>query len=116
MYSKVLVPLDGDELAECILDHVRTIVTGCQIPEVVLLTVVEVYEKGPPSTTWGGVISAEQRAELAAESIAKAKNYITQVADRLKKEGMPVQPVVIQGREAEGILVIAIGSCRGIRF
>ena len=108
MYKKVLVALDGFGLAECILDHVRTIVTGCQVSEVVLLTVVEVYEKGLPSTTWGGVISAEQGAELAVKSIAKAKNYLTQVADRLKEEGMSVQPVVIQGKVAEGILDYAV--------
>ncbi len=108
MYSKVLIPLDGFGLAECILDHVRTIVTGCQVSEVVLLTVVEVYEKGLPSTTWGGVISAEQGAELAIESRAKAKDYITEVADKLREEGMFVQPVVIQGKVAEGILDYAV--------
>jgi len=43
VYSKVLVPLDGMEIAECILGHVREIVTGCQVSEVVLLTVVEPY-------------------------------------------------------------------------
>ena len=104
MYNKILVPLDGFELAECILDHVRTIVTGCQVSEVVLLTVVEVYEKGLPSTTWGGVISAEQRAALAVESIAEAKEYLTKVADKLREEGMFVHPEVIQGEVAEGIL------------
>ena len=104
MYSKVLVPLDGLELAGCILDHVRAIVTGCQVSEVVLLTVVEVYEKGLPSTTWGGVISAEQRAALAVESIAEAKEYLTKVADKLREEGMFVHPEVIQGEVAEGIL------------
>lgn len=108
MYNKILVPLDGLGLAECILDHVRTIVTGCQVSEVVLLTVVEIYGKGLPSTTWGGVISAEQGAELAVESIAKAKNYLTQVANRLKEEGMSVQPVVIQCKVAEGILDYAV--------
>ena len=110
MYNKILVPLDGFELAECILDHVRTIVTGCQVSEVVLLTAVEVYEKGLPSTTWGGVISAEQGAELAVVSIAKAKNYLTQVANRLKEEGMSVQPVVIQCKVAEGILDYAVNN------
>ena len=108
MYSKVLVPLDGMELAECILGHVREIVTGCQVSEVVLLTVVEPYEKGLPNTTWGGVISAEQGAELAIESRAKARDYITKVADKLGKECMFVQPVVIQGNVAEGILDYAI--------
>jgi len=108
VYSKVLVPLDGMELAECILGHVREIVTGCQVSEVVLLTVVEPYEKGLPNTTWGGVISAEQEAELAIESRAKARDYITKVADKLGKECMFVQPVVIQGNVAEGILDYAI--------
>jgi hypothetical protein len=86
VYSKILVPLDGMELAECILGHVREIVTGCQVSEVVLLTVVESYEKGLPSTTWGGVISAEQGAALAIESRAKAKDYITEVADKLRED------------------------------
>ncbi len=108
MYSKVLVPLDGFELAECILDHVRAIVTGCQVPEVVLLTVVEVDEKRLSSTTWGGVISAEQRATLAAESIAEAKEYITKAADKLEEEGMFVHTVIIQGEVAEGILDYAL--------
>ena len=108
MYSKILVPLDGMELAECILGHVREIVTGCQSSEVILLTVVEPYEKGLPNTTWGGVISAEQEAALAIESRAKAKDYITEVADKLREEGIFVQPVVIQGKVAEGILDYAI--------
>ncbi len=108
MYSKVLIPLDGFGLAECILGHVREIVTGCQVSEVVLLTVVESYEKGLPSTTWGGVISAEQGAALAIKSRAKAKDYITEVADKLREEGIFVQPVVIQGKVAEGILDYAI--------
>ncbi|MFC1908036.1 universal stress protein [Chloroflexota bacterium] len=108
MYSKILVPLDGMELAECILDHVRTIVTGCQVSKVVLLTVAEPYEKGLPSTTWGGVISAKHRAKLAIDSRAEAKDYITKIADKLREEGMLVQPVVIHGRVAEGILDYAI--------
>ncbi|MDD4875763.1 MAG: universal stress protein [Dehalococcoidales bacterium] len=108
MYNKVLVPLDGFEIAECILDHVRTIVTGCQVSEVVLLGVIEAHGKGLPSTTWGGIISDEQEAALATESMAEIKNYLTQVADKLKAEGVFVQPVVLQGNVAEKILDYAI--------
>ena len=68
MYSKILALLDGSELAECVLGHVTAIVTGCQVSEVVLLTVVEAYEKGLSSTTWGGVVSAEQETVLSGES------------------------------------------------
>ena len=41
MYQKVLVPLDGSELAECVLSHVEALAKGCQIKEVVLLRVCE---------------------------------------------------------------------------
>ena len=41
MYKKILVPLDGSKLAECALDHVKTIAAGCNVPEVIILRVVE---------------------------------------------------------------------------
>ena len=41
MYKKVLVPLDGSQFSECSLQHVKAIAIGCQVPEVVLLRVVE---------------------------------------------------------------------------
>ena len=63
MYNKILVPLDGSKLAESILKHVREIVTGCHVSEVLLLRVVEQAEIGT-SYSWGGVISAEQVATL----------------------------------------------------
>jgi len=104
MYSKILVPLDGSELAECVLEHVRAIATGCHVSEVVLLTIVEQYEEGPAGITWGGVVSAEQVAAVAEKSQAEATDYITKVADKLKEEGMAVQALVIQGTAADGIL------------
>jgi nucleotide-binding universal stress UspA family protein len=35
MYEKILVPLDGSELAECVLPHVENIVRGGEVREVV---------------------------------------------------------------------------------
>ena len=42
MYQKVLVPLDGSELAECALDHVRVMVKAGVAGEVTLLKVVKI--------------------------------------------------------------------------
>ena len=81
MYSKVLIPLDGFELAESILSHVREMIDGRHIMEVILLTVVEGSEKGLPSTTWGGVKYAEYKAELTAEAMADARAKAEQLAD-----------------------------------
>jgi hypothetical protein len=41
MYEKILVPLDGSELAESVLPHVETIARGCSVVEIVLLRVCE---------------------------------------------------------------------------
>jgi nucleotide-binding universal stress UspA family protein len=40
MYQKILVPLDGSELAECVLPHLETIARGCEIATVVFVRVV----------------------------------------------------------------------------
>jgi nucleotide-binding universal stress UspA family protein len=45
MYQKILVPLDGSELAECVLSHVEAIAGGCRIKEVVLTRVVEPFNQ-----------------------------------------------------------------------
>ncbi len=39
MYQKVLVPLDGSELAECALDHVKKLAKEGFLEEIVLLSV-----------------------------------------------------------------------------
>ena len=41
MYKKILVPLDGSKLAESVLEHVESIASGCNVPEVVLVSVTE---------------------------------------------------------------------------
>ena len=42
MYPKILVPLDGSELAECALEEVGKLVRGGFVREIVLLSVVVV--------------------------------------------------------------------------
>jgi nucleotide-binding universal stress UspA family protein len=42
MYTKVLVPLDGSEIAECSLNHVKTLARYRAIGEVILLQVVAI--------------------------------------------------------------------------
>ena len=41
MYRKIMVPLDGSQLAECALPHVEAITTGCKTANVVFVRVVE---------------------------------------------------------------------------
>ena len=41
MYKKVIVPLDGSNLAEAALPHLEEIAKGCSIPEIFLVSVTE---------------------------------------------------------------------------
>jgi nucleotide-binding universal stress UspA family protein len=41
MYSTILVPLDGSQLAECVLPHVETLVKGSQAKREIFARVVE---------------------------------------------------------------------------
>jgi len=41
MYQKILVPMDGSELAECVLTHVESIAKGCSVKTVTFVRVVE---------------------------------------------------------------------------
>jgi nucleotide-binding universal stress UspA family protein len=41
MYQKILVPVDGSKLAECVLPHVEAIAGGCKAREVVFARVIE---------------------------------------------------------------------------
>ncbi len=84
MYKKILVPLDGSQLAECVLPHVETIVQGCGMPTVVLLRVVE------PFYLLGGgeyMPTAEQIEQMQSQSKKCAKDYLADVVRRLKYDG-----------------------------
>ncbi len=105
MYKKILSPVDGSELAECSLEHVREIATGCHVPEVVLLMVIEPF---PPTPGF----SEEWRLKLEKDAEAEAEGYLTKLADRLNlgSEDITVQTVVVHGRPAGNILKYASGS------
>ena len=102
MYKKILAPLDGSELSECSLEHVRAIATDCQVPEVILIRVVEPI----PSSAYVAYaeLAGDWVAQLERQDQSEAENYLSQLADKLKKEGMIVQTAVVFGRAAEAIL------------
>jgi len=99
MYQKILVPLDGSELAECVLPHVKAIARACGVGEVVLLEVVE------PPPTWaaeGVDLYALQSADVKA-----AKEYLSKKQSQLSSEGFNVSSELSVGRAAEVITEFA---------
>jgi nucleotide-binding universal stress UspA family protein len=114
MLEKILVPLDGSELAEAVLPYVEEICQRCDSAEVILLRVVRL-----PSARSGGVFrpSSEHSTELRPASqtdaeIARHPIYLEQeLASARAEVEASLQPVVQRLRSGNiaARIVVAFG-------
>jgi nucleotide-binding universal stress UspA family protein len=105
MYKKIMVPLDGSELAECVLPHVEAFIKGFNISDVILVRVVE------PETLpyrMEGAVDPEIVAQREAERKSSAKDYLNGIAKRFEQEGTVVHPEVLIGRVTESLADYAV--------
>jgi nucleotide-binding universal stress UspA family protein len=79
MYRKILVPLDGSKLAECVLPHVEALAKASQAQEVVFVRVVEAYR--PPPSDY--VVSDQEIARFDEEYRAVAEKYLKDLVNRV---------------------------------
>jgi nucleotide-binding universal stress UspA family protein len=96
MYNKILVPLDGSKLAECVLPHAEALAKGCQVKEVEF---VRVFEPFRMPTAGDFVMSEKDMAKLDAEHKAEAEKYIQEVAKNSHSTGVKASGTVIKRRE-----------------
>ena len=111
MYERVVVLLDGLELAEQVLPHVAEIVRG-RGSEVHLLSVAPVV--APPVAVAVDIYPVYATAEFLAAQEAERKRieqdlreYLARVAERLRSVASKVYTVVRFGQPAEEILTYA---------
>ncbi len=93
MFSRILVPLDGSELAESALEPASAIARAFAA-EMFLVRVVPV-----PVHQRAGFSMGEVEAELA-----EADDYLASIASRMKEDDVKVHYAVRQGDVAEEIL------------
>ena len=101
MYQHVMVPLDGSELAECVLPHARAIALGCAVAKVTLVRVVE------PLHIRGGLetrISPEEKERLEKRSMDLARDYLERVVKSLKETGIAAQSEVLYGHIVDKLI------------
>ena len=101
MYKNILVPLDGSDLAECVLPHVESLARGCQAKAVTFIRVVEPYYMFPSGEV---IFSDKEIQRMEAESVGRAQDYINKVASRNKYEGVDLKAKVIEGRTVDSLL------------
>jgi nucleotide-binding universal stress UspA family protein len=105
MFKSILVPLDGSELAECSLQYVQEIAQGCNVPVVNLLSVIEqpqefTFEAGSQTQIEEEV---EENAQMLAQAMDKANNYLTKASIKLSKENINVKTDVVQAPKNTGV-------------
>ena len=108
MYQKIMVPLDGSELAECVLPHVESIVQGCSVPNVVFVRVVEPVHLPVAAVSYGGPAftgedAAKARKEIDERNKAAAQEYLGDIIRRSKYDGATLQAEVIMGKPADSL-------------
>jgi len=74
MYKKVLVPLDGSKLAECVLPHVEALAKGCQAAAIHFVQVYAPFQI-PPGMEAVPLKQAEIDA-ISARGKKVAEDYI----------------------------------------
>ncbi len=128
MLQRVLVPLDGSELAEAVLPYVKEISRRCEPVEVVLLQVVRLpagrtaatfLPMGPdfPTETQPATdmdVEAARypiyREQEIASAKADAEASLTPVARQLREDGFEARVAVRFGRPADEIVRFAEGE------
>jgi nucleotide-binding universal stress UspA family protein len=100
MYTKILVLLDGSELAESVLPYTEWFIKVSHVQEVVFLRVVE------PFKIPGGIESAmppEERKNIEEDAARLAKEYLEKVTAKFKADKMKVENLVLVGKPARVI-------------
>ena len=132
MYKKIIVPLDGSALAECVLPHVENIAKSSGTEEVILVTVTERVaglisksdqsqspadsEEFQPAIAFADrpysgrnfEIDRSLKIPLVTGKITKqGQVYLARVADQLAKKGVKVGITILMGEAAEQIVDFA---------
>jgi len=86
MYKKILVPLDGSDLAECALYHVKNLVKEGSAGEVTLFNIVTV------DTPWAELYGQNFDINKMREALfAWARKYLAKIESQLNAEGIKVK-------------------------
>lgn len=86
MYKKILVPMDGSDLAECTLSHLKSLYTDGSVGEVTLLNIVTI------DIPWGELESGHFNLNALREQVlASSKKYLADLKTRLSSQGIKVK-------------------------
>jgi nucleotide-binding universal stress UspA family protein len=96
MYKKILVPLDGSELAECALSYVKSLVEYGVMGEIILLNVVNVSFTIPMNVR-DEINDIINNNAIRKDILIKSRKYLELVKSRLAADGIKVKVESLEG-------------------
>ena len=100
MYQKIVVPVDGSELAECVIPHVETIARAAQA----VVELVEVIEPLKIPTRGGIALSEADLEQIELQTYNEVQNYLAKITEPLRSKDIEVHSKAIKGKAAESIV------------
>ncbi len=101
MYTKILVPMDGSEIAECVVPTVEWFAKVSNVKEIVILRVIEPLHL---RNNLERHFSLQERRHLEQDELNIAKSYCVEISARLNvKKSTRVKPEALVGKPAETI-------------
>ena len=108
MYKRIVVPLDGSKLAECVLPHVETLAKSCGPEEIFLISVTEHITGYAPAARPEQRIGFAEPIDKVSLSVGRqqrqAERYLARIAKQLKRKKIDVETEVLLGNPAEKII------------
>ena len=109
MYKKIMVPLDGSELAECVLPHVKEFVSCFHVETVIFVRVMEPtparYSEMESNSNPHAFESIQKEIKMIDErrrtSVAR---YLKQTINRVKQDGTKFKAEVLVGQIADRLV------------
>ena len=106
MYKKILVPLDGSELAECALPHAEEIASKCGA-DIILVSVTERVKGYRPVDEYSSTFGETLVPEAAGKLTEQGQKYLDRIAKGLEDKGIKVQTEMLMGNPAEELTIYA---------
>jgi nucleotide-binding universal stress UspA family protein len=103
MYKRILVPLDGSSVAECVIPHVKAIAKSTDT-EVELLGVAEPVD----IPTRGNIaLSADDIKQIDSDTKKDLHNYLDTIRKQLVSSRIKVRSTVLSGKAADSLISYA---------
>jgi nucleotide-binding universal stress UspA family protein len=97
MYTRILVPLDGSEVAESALPYLKWFIKVSNVNEIIFMRVVEHFHV--PGGIEGAIIP-EERDIIEHDAVKLATEYLEKMAEQFKSDTLKVRTKVLVGKPA----------------